>query len=42
MHNEPNTVSMGENKKVFGHSGTGGAFVWCDRDRNLSFADCTN
>jgi CubicO group peptidase (beta-lactamase class C family) len=42
MHNEPNTVPMGENMKAFGHTGTGGAFAWCDRDRNLSFAYCTN
>jgi CubicO group peptidase (beta-lactamase class C family) len=42
MHNEPNTAPMGENMKAFGHTGTGGAFAWCDRDRNLSFAYCTN
>lgn len=42
MHNEPNTVPMGENMKAFGHTGTGGAFAWCDRERNLSFAYCTN
>ena len=36
------TVPMGENMKAFGHTGTGGAFAWCDRDRNLSFAYCTN
>jgi CubicO group peptidase (beta-lactamase class C family) len=42
MHNEPDTVPMGENMKAFGHTGTGGAFAWCDRDRNLSFAYCTN
>jgi CubicO group peptidase (beta-lactamase class C family) len=42
MHNEPNTVPMGENMKAFGHTGTGGAFAWCDRERNLAFAYCTN
>lgn len=42
MHNEPDTAPMGENMKAFGHTGTGGAFAWCDRDRNLSFAYCTN
>jgi CubicO group peptidase (beta-lactamase class C family) len=33
---------MGANMKAFGHTGTGGAFAWCDRDRNLSFAYYTN
>ncbi len=42
MHNEPNTAPMGESMKAFGHTGTGGAFAWCDRDRALSFAYCTN
>jgi CubicO group peptidase (beta-lactamase class C family) len=42
MHNEPETAPMGSNPKAFGHTGTGGAFAWCDRDRNLSFAYCTN
>ena len=42
MHNEPETVPMGENMNAFGHTGTGGAFAWCDRERNLSFAYCTN
>ena len=42
MHNEPNTVPMGANLTAFGHTGTGGAFAWCDRERNLSFAYCTN
>ena len=42
MHNEPNTAPMGSNLKAFGHTGTGGAFTWCDRERNLSFAYCTN
>jgi CubicO group peptidase (beta-lactamase class C family) len=42
MHNEPDTAPMGENMRAFGHTGTGGAFTWCDRDRNLSFAYCTN
>jgi CubicO group peptidase (beta-lactamase class C family) len=42
MHNEPNTAPMGENIAAFGHTGTGGAFAWCDRDRNLAFAYCTN
>ena len=27
MHNEPDTVPMGENMKAFGHTGTGGAFT---------------
>jgi len=42
MHNEPNTVPMGENMSAFGHTGTGGAFTWCDRKRNMAFAYCTN
>ena len=42
MHNETNTVPMGSNMKAFGHTGTGGAFAWCDRERNLAFAYCTN
>lgn len=42
MHNEPNTVPMGENMQAFGHTGTGGAFAWCDRSRNRAFAYCTN
>lgn len=42
MHNETNTVPMGENMKAFGHTGTGGAFTWCDRERNMAFAYCTN
>ncbi len=42
MHNETNTVPMGANMKAFGHTGTGGAFTWCDRERNLAFAYCTN
>jgi len=42
MHNEPNTVPMGENMDAFGHTGTGGAFAWCDRKRNMAFAYCTN
>jgi CubicO group peptidase (beta-lactamase class C family) len=42
MHNEPGTVPMGSNMKAFGHTGTGGAFAWCDRDRNMSFSYCTN
>ena len=42
MHNEPNTVPMGENLAAFGHTGTGGAFAWCDRARNMAFAYCTN
>jgi CubicO group peptidase (beta-lactamase class C family) len=42
MHNEPNTAPMGANMAAFGHTGTGGAFAWCDRDRNLAFAYCTN
>ena len=42
MHNEPDTVPMGSSMKAFGHTGTGGAFAWCDRERNLAFAYCTN
>jgi CubicO group peptidase (beta-lactamase class C family) len=42
MHNEPNTVPMGKNMTAFGHTGTGGAFAWCDRERNMAFAYCTN
>ena len=42
MHNEPDTVPMGENMDAFGHTGTGGAFAWCDRKRNMAFAYCTN
>ena len=42
MHNEPNTVPMGVNMTAFGHTGTGGAFAWCDRARNMAFAYCTN
>jgi CubicO group peptidase (beta-lactamase class C family) len=42
MHNETGTVPMGANMAAFGHTGTGGAFAWCDRDRNMSFAYCTN
>ena len=42
MHNEPNTVPMGVNMSAFGHTGTGGAFAWCDRERNMSFSYCTN
>ena len=42
MHNEPDTVPMGASPQAFGHTGTGGAFAWCDRERNLSFAYCTN
>jgi CubicO group peptidase (beta-lactamase class C family) len=42
MHNEPSTLPMGKNMAAYGHSGTGGAFAWCDRDRNMAFAYCTN
>jgi CubicO group peptidase (beta-lactamase class C family) len=42
MHNEPDTVPMGENMAAFGHTGTGGAFAWADRARNMSFSYCTN
>lgn len=42
MHNETETAPMGSNKAAFGHTGTGGAFAWCDRDRNMAFAYCTN
>lgn len=42
MHNEPWGMPMGENMAAFGHTGSGGAFAWCDRERNISFAYCTN
>jgi CubicO group peptidase (beta-lactamase class C family) len=42
MHNETETAPMGANMAAFGHTGTGGAFTWCDRERNMSFAYCTN
>lgn len=42
MHNEPETAPMGINMKAFGHTGTGGAFAWCDRERNMAFAYCPN
>ena len=42
MHNELNTLPMGMNMAAYGHSGTGGAFAWCDHDRNMSFSYCTN
>jgi CubicO group peptidase (beta-lactamase class C family) len=42
MHNETETVPMGMNMASYGHTGTGGAFAWCDRDRRMSFAYCTN
>jgi CubicO group peptidase (beta-lactamase class C family) len=42
MHNEPSGAPMGENMKAFGHTGSGGAFTWCDRESNLAFAYCTN
>ncbi len=42
MHNEPETAPMGVNMKAFGHTGTGGAFAWCDRERNMAFAYCPN
>jgi len=42
MHNEPETAPMGPNLAAFGHTGTGGAFAWCDRERNLAFAYCPN
>ena len=42
MHNEPETAPMGPNMTTFGHTGTGGAFAWCDREQNLAFAYCPN
>jgi len=42
MHNDTETVPMGSNMGAFGHTGTGGAFAWCDRERNIAFAYCTN
>jgi CubicO group peptidase (beta-lactamase class C family) len=42
MHNEPETAPMGPSMATFGHTGTGGAFAWCDREQNLAFAYCPN
>lgn len=42
MMNEPETAPMGANMKACGHTGTGGAFAWCDRERDMAFAYCTN
>ena len=42
MHNHTDTVPMGSNMDAYGHTGTGGAFAWCDRERNMSFSYCTN
>lgn len=42
MHNEPDSVPMGINMDAFGHTGSGGALTWCDRNRRMSFAYCTN
>jgi len=42
VYNEPETAPMGVNMKAFGHTGTGGAFAWCDRERNMAFAYCPN
>jgi CubicO group peptidase (beta-lactamase class C family) len=33
---------LGQNMAAYGHSGTGGAFAWCDCDRNIAFSYCTN
>ncbi|HVY59119.1 MAG TPA: hypothetical protein VHA77_14805 [Xanthobacteraceae bacterium] len=30
------------NMAAYGHTGMGGTFAWCDRDRRTSFAYCTN
>ena len=42
MHNDPESNPMGSTPGAFGHAGSGGALAWCDRERNLSFAYCTN
>ncbi len=42
MHNHTDTVPMGSNMNAYGHTGTGGAFAWCDRERNMAFSYCTN
>ena len=42
MHNDPETAPMGANMMTFGHTGSGGSIAWCDRERNLTFAYCTN
>jgi CubicO group peptidase (beta-lactamase class C family) len=42
MQNETETVPMGRNINAFGHTGTGGAFAWADRENNLSYCYVTN
>lgn len=42
MHNDPETAPMGKTATTFGHTGSGGSMAWCDRERNLTFAYCTN
>ena len=42
MHNCPPNSPMGPNMKAFGHGGSGGAFTFCDRERNMAFGYCTN
>jgi CubicO group peptidase (beta-lactamase class C family) len=42
MQNETETVPMGRNINAFGHTGTGGAFAWADRESNMSYCYVTN
>ena len=42
MQNETETVPMGRNINAFGHTGTGGAFAWADRENNTSYCYVTN
>lgn len=42
MQNETETVPMGKNINSFGHTGTGGAFAWADRENNMSYCYVTN
>ena len=40
-HDENNEAKVGDTVTLI-KPGTGGAFAWCDRSRNLAFAYCTN
>lgn len=42
MQNETETVPMGRNINAFGHTGTGGAFAWADRENDTSYCYVTN
>jgi len=42
MQNETETVPMGRNINAFGHTGTGGAFAWADRESKMSYCYVTN